>query len=736
MSNYSSPQLLHQTPLFRQSVSSPSPSPSPSLPLLLQRCSTINQFKQVHAHAIKLGLHHDQPTAAKLLRFCSLSPTGDPAYAALLLLRSLHQPDVFMFNTVIRSLCLSPSPSDAFALYISMLVAGVPPNSFTFPFLLKSCSRIRASHEGQQLHAHILKLGLVDDLFVRSTLVNMYAQSGLLDDASQVFVKGSEREPVSRTALIRGYAGAGRLDDARRLFDESTLRDVVSWNAMIAGYAQGGRFDEALALFSDMIDAEVEPNESTMVSVLSACANSSSMDLGRWVHSWIDQHGLEPNLRLINALIDMYLKCGDLETGRKLFDELSHRDRISWNIMIGGYNHNGRYKEALELFREMQRSNVQPNDVTLLSILPSCAYLGALDLGRWIHAYIDKNLSNCDNVSLFTSLIDMYTKCGNVEIAAQIFHKLGSRRSLASWNAMISGLAMHGRASEAQELFTRMLDEGIKPDDITFIGILAACSHTGMVDEGWRYFNSMSNRFGISPKIQHYGCMIDLLGRAALFDDAKALIENMTVKADGALWGSLLGSCCVHGNLGLAEDAARHLLELEPDNPGVYMLLSNTYARAGWWDDVARIRTKLKDRGMKKTPGCSLIEVDSVVHEFLVYDKRHPRCDEIYDMVDEIDRHLEMAGHVPDTSEVVFDMDEEGKADMLRYHSERLAIAFGFISTKPEATIRIVKNLRVCGNCHSATKLISKIFNREIIARDRNRFHHFKDGSCSCNDYW
>lgn len=562
----------------------------------------------------------------------------------------------------------------------------------------------------------------------------MYVRCGDLDDARRVFDKSPLRDVVSFTALVAGYASRGYLNDARRLFDEILVRDVVSWNAMISGYAQSGRFKEALDFFQEMLNAKVEPNESTMVSVLSACAHLGCIEMGNWVRSWIEDHGFSSNLRLVNALIDMYAKCRDMETARALFDGIPWKDQISWNVMIGGCTHLCYYKEALALFRKMQLSNLEPNEVTFLNVLPACAYLGALDLGKWIHAYIDRNMSNTTNTSLYSCLIGMYAKCGSIKSAQQVFEAM-EVKSLASWNAMISGLASHGNADKALALFTKMVDEGFEPDDITFIGILSACSHAGLVEAGRQHFNSMIRDYKISPKLHHYGCMIDLLSRAGLFDEAKALMEKMEMKPDGAIWGSLLGACRVHGNVELAELVAGHLLELEPENPGVYALLSNIYAGAGRWDDVARIRTRLNDKGMKKLPGCSSIEVDSIVHEFLVGDKAHPQSNEIYEMLYEMDKLLELAGHVPDTSEVLYDM-ESLKEGPLCYHSEKIAIAFGLISTRPGTTIRIVKNLRVCGNCHSEAKLISKIFNREIIARDRNRFHHFKDGVCSCMDYW
>ncbi|XP_062077981.1 pentatricopeptide repeat-containing protein At1g08070, chloroplastic [Humulus lupulus] len=701
---------------------------------LLSRCNNIQSLKQVHAHIIKTGLHNTQFALSKLVEFCAVSPSGDLSYA-ISILEAIQVPNQFIWNTIIRGLSLSSDPALAIVFYVRMILSGIEPNSYTFPILLKSCAKMAATHEGKQLHGQILKLGLGCDVFVNSSLINMYAQNSELNNARLVFDKSLVRNEVSFTALITGYASRGRMAEARCLFDKIPIRDVVSWNAMISGYGHSGRFEEASAFFKEMLKANVRPNESTIVTVLSSCAQSGSLELGNWVRSWVEDHALGSNLRVVNALVDMYSKCGNLDKARDLFNGLKQKKVVSWNVMIGGYTQMSNYKEALSLFRLMLRSDQEPNDVTLLCVLPACAHLGALDLGKWIHAYMDKNSLTSTNNSLWTSLIDMYAKCGNIKAAKQVFDGM-KIRSLASWNAMISGFAIHGHASIAFDLFSKMVGEGFNPDEITFVGVLSACNHAGLLDLGHQYFSSMVRDYNISPKLQHYGIMIDLLGRAKLFDEAESLIKNMEMKPDGAIWGSLLGACKVHKRVELGEFVARCLFELEPENPGAYVLLSNIYAAAGRWDDVAKIRTRLHDKGLKKVPGCTSIEVDNVVHEFLVGDKVHPLSKDIYKMLNEVDRLLDMSGFQPDTSEVLYDVDEDLKEGVLSHHSEKLAIAFGLISTNPGTTIRIVKNLRVCGNCHSATKLISKIFKREIIARDRNRFHHFKDGSCSCNDYW
>ncbi|KAK1418508.1 hypothetical protein QVD17_27653 [Tagetes erecta] len=746
MSNYSG-QYLTSHPLFLHTqstmiISSSSlitipitpPQTHPSLHLL-SKCNNMQQFKPIHAQIIKNGLHKSQFVLTKILHFCAINTSGDLSYA-LSIFNTIEQPsDQIIWNTIIRGYTLHSSPFSAIEFYKFMLLSSVEPNSYTFPPLFKSCAKIDAINEGKQIHGHVLKLGYSCDVFIHSSLINFYAQIGELDDARLVFDKSPLRNAASFTALITGYLNRGQLEDARKLFDEMPVRDVVSWNSIISGHVKVKLFEEAIDLFNEMIRGGIKPDESTLVTVLSACAQSGDLATGEQIKTWIVDHKLLSNIRVVNALIDMYSKCNEVDKARSLFDGIINKNVISWNVMIGGYTHTHHYKESLELFRTMLQLNYVANEVTFLSVLPACAHMGALDIGKWIHAYIGRNFSESSNTALFTSLIDMYAKCGDIEAAKTVFESV-THKSLASWNAMISGLATHRQAHEAIGLFKNMVDKGFAPDDITFVGVLSACSHAGLVSLGQQYFHSMIQDYNIPPKLQHYGCLIDLLARAGLFEEAVDMIKNMEMNPDGAIWGSLLGACIFYKNVQLGEYFATKVFELEPENSGAHMLLSNLYAADGKWEDVARIRTKFKDDGSKRIPGCTSIEVDGIVHEFLASDKTHPMSDKIYAMLEETNRLLDEFGHVSDKSLVLYDMEDELKEGILCQHSERLAIAFGLISTKPGTTIRIMKNLRVCGNCHSATKLISKIFKREIIARDRNRFHHFKDGVCSCMDLW
>lgn len=498
-----------------------------------------------------------------------------------------------------------------------------------------------------------------------------------------------------QSAGIQLYASCGRLSDARRLLGGCGEADAVSWNAMIDGCFKCGDVESAQRLFESM-----------------PCRN---------VGSW-------------NAMITGYARCGRIKDSRRLFDEMPQRDEVSWSAMIDGYVQQDCFKEALMIFGEMQMRGIQLRKFVMSSVLAACANVGALDQGRWIHAYAERNSIQLDAV-LGTSLVDMYAKCGRLDMALEVFDKI-QRKEVFTWNAFIGGLAMHGSAEEALKLFSQMQMENFKPDRITLVGVLNACAHAGLVEEGLQFFNSMEKVYDMRPAVEHYGCMVDLLGRAGLLDEAVNIINNMPMKPNAAVWGALLGACRIHGNVELGERVGEILLELEPQNSGRYALLSNIYARAGRWDDVSRVRKLMKERGVKTTPGSSLIDLDGVIHEFVIGGGSHPQMEEIHAMLEEMIEKLKPAGYVPNTSQVLFSIDEEEKETALCQHSEKLAIAFGLLKTAPGTTIRIVKNLRVCEDCHSATKLISRVYNREIVVRDRVRYHHFKDGNCSCKEFW
>lgn len=434
---------------------------------------------------------------------------------------------------------------------------------------------------------------------------------------------------------------------------------------------------------------------------------------------------------------------GQLDDARGLFDALPSKDLVCWNAMMDGYTQHGRPSEALRLFRQMLRSGVEPDEVSVVLALSAVAQLGTAESGRWLHSFVANGGRRARvrlNARVGTALVDMYYKCGSLEEAVAVFRDLGGEgggdRDVVAWNAMINGYAMHGRSREALEAFGQLRAQGLWPTDITFIGVLNACSHSGLVDEGRALLAAMEEEYGIVPKVEHYGCMVDLLGRAGRVEEAFDLVRSMKAKPDAAMWASLLGACRLHKNLALGQRVADYLVANGLANSGTYVVLSNMYAAAGKWREVGRVRSMMRASGVQKEPGCSAVEVGRRVVEFVAGDRSHPRSAEIYAKLEEVNSIARARGHVPHTELVLHDLDDAAKERALAVHSEKLALAFGLISTPPRTGIKIVKNLRACADCHAVLKLVSEATGRKIVFRDRNRFHHFVDGSCSCGDYW
>ncbi|XP_057963895.1 pentatricopeptide repeat-containing protein At3g62890 isoform X2 [Malania oleifera] len=549
-----------------------------------------------------------------------------------------------------------------------------------------------------------------------------------------------------------------------------TLESFI-WNSLIRAHAKSAVHpsNTPISIFLRMRFHCVKPDFHTFPFLLHSFSSPSHLLSGQTIHAQILHFGLACDPFVQTSLINMYTSCGELgfarrlfdeipqpdlpswnsiisanaklgsiDSARRLFDDMPERNVISWSCMINGYVRYGKYKEALALFREMQAlevEDVMPNEFTLSSVLSACGRLGALEHGKWAHAYIDKSGMEVD-VVLGTSLIDMYAKCGSIERARWVFSKLGPNKDVMAWSAMISGLAMHGQPIECFNLFSKMTNHGTRPNGVTFLGILCACVHGGLVSEGEEYFNRMSEEFGITPMIQHYGCMVDLFGRAGLVKEAWDVIKSMPMEPDVLVWGALLSGSRMQGDIQTCEVALKKLIELEPSNSAAYVLLSNVYAKMSLWKDVRYVRDLMEAKGIKKVPGCSLVEVEGVLHEFFVGDESHPETREIYMMLEEILRRLKMEGYIGNTKEVLLDLDEEGKELALSFHSEKLAVAFAILKTGLHTPIRIVKNLRICGDCHVTMKMISEVFERDIVVRDCNRFHHFTQGLCSCKDYW
>ncbi|KAK8480914.1 hypothetical protein V6N13_104550 [Hibiscus sabdariffa] len=627
----------------------------------------------------------------------------------------LDKSNVSSWNSIIAELARAGDSTEALRTFYSMRKLSLKPNRSTFPCAIKACSGLLDLYSGKQTHQQALIFGYETDLFVSSALIDMYSK-------------------------------CGHVRDARILFDQIPQPNIVSWTSMLTGYIQNNNPRQALLLFKELLIQESEndgeaANEHVLidsvaiVSVLSACSRVPIKGASEGLHGMVIKKGFDGDVAVENTLLDAYAKRGDVALSRKMFDAMVEKDDVSWNSMISVYAQNGMSNEALEVFYEMVRdNNVSYNIITLSSVLLACAHSGALQAGKCIHDQVIKmDLEN--NVIVGTCIIDMYCKCGRVEMARKAFNCM-KEKNVRSWTALIAGYGMHGRAKEALQVFYEMIRNGVRPNYITFVSVLSACSHAGMVQEGWDCFKAMKEEFKVEPGLEHYGCMVDLLGRAGYLNHAYNLIKEMKVTPDFVIWGSLLAACRMHKNVELAEISANKLFELDSYNCGYYVLLSNIYADAGRWKDVERMRLLIKDRGLVKSPGFSLVELKGRVHVFLVGDKEHPQHEKIYKHLEELNVKLQGVGYIPKLTSALYDVDEEEKGLTLRVHSEKLAVVFAIMHTVPGATIHVIKNLRICWDCHTFINLISKIVDREIVVRDSKRFHHFKEGSCSCGDYW
>lgn len=563
----------------------------------------------------------------------------------------------------------------------------------------------------------------------------MYVKCDSLADARKVFDEMAERDACSWNTLIAGYSKKGQLDEARRLFDKMHDKDNFSWSTMISGYVHHGQPRRALELYREMQRWQnLKCNKFTVSSALAASAAVPSLKHGKEIHGYIMRNGLASDAVVWSALSDMYAKCGSIEEARHIFDEKLDRDVVSWTTMVGRYFEGGRTEEGFELFSEMLNSGMRPNEFTFAGILNVCSTQANEGLGKQIHGHMTR--IGFDPFSFAASaLVDMYAKCGNVENAVKVFRGL-PQPDLVSWTSLISGYAQNGQPKEALEYYDLLLKSGTKPDHITFVGVLSACTHAGLVDKGLEIFHSICEKHGLTHTGDHYACIIDLLARSGKLEEAENIIDEMPMEPDKFLWASMLGGCRIHGNIQLAKRAAEALFTIEPENAATYVTLANIYATAGMWDEVARIRKIMSDRGLVKKPGSSWIEVKRKVHVFLVGDKTHPRAEDIYAFLEKLSTRMKEEGYVPDTNFVLHDVEEEQKEQNLSHHSEKLAVAFGIIATPPGTPVKVFKNLRICGDCHTAFKFISRIAQREIIVRDSSRFHRFKDGVCTCGGFW
>ncbi|XP_060180242.1 pentatricopeptide repeat-containing protein At3g22690 [Lycium barbarum] len=706
-----------------------------TFPLVLSACAKNGSFIegiQVKGLALKWGFGDDVFVLNSLIHFYGECGEVDKARKVF---DKMSERNLVSWTCLISGYAKREKAEEAVLLFFEMIEEGIMPNSVTMVCVISACAKLGDLGLAESVCGYIGKAGLK----VNSVMVN---------------------------ALVDMYMKCGSMGKAKKIFEECVDRNLVLYNTILSNYVRLGMVREALDVLGEMLSCRgPRPDRVSLLSSISASTEMADVFLGKQCHAYVLRNGLENWDSIGNAMIDMYMKCGSQEWACRVFDQMSNKTVVSWNSLIAGFLRNGdveaacrtfndmpesdlvswntvigglvqhsMFEDAIHLFRVMQNEGIKADRVTMVSVASACGYLGANDLAKWIYNYIEKYEIHLD-MQLSTALVDMFARCGDPASAMKVFTKM-KERDVSAWTAAIGAMAMEGNGKRAVELFYEMLREGVEPDQVVFVAVLTACSHGGLVQEGMKIFKTMKEIHGISAQIVHYGCIVDMFGRAGLLKEAVDIIKNMPMKPNDAVWGAFLAACKMHKNNEMATYAVDMISESYPDKVGIHVLLSNIYALGGKWTDVAKVRMSMKERGIKKNPGSSSIEVNGNIHEFTSGDEFHPEHTHICLMLEEMKCRVREAGHVPDLTNVLMDVDEQEKEFLLNRHSEKIAMAFGLIFTSQGHPIRIVKNLRMCSDCHSFAKFVSKVYDRHIVVRDNNRFHFFQGGLCSCGDYW
>ncbi|KAG4385695.1 hypothetical protein AAZX31_12G136000 [Glycine max] len=652
----------------------------------------------LHGMVVKSGLESNVCVCNSLLSMYSQAGKSEDAEFVF---HKMRERDLISWNSMMASHVDNGNYPRALELLIEMLQTRKATNYVTFTTALSACYNLETL---KIVHAFVILLGLHHNLIIGNALVTMYGKFGSMAAAQRVC----------------------------KIMPD---RDEVTWNALIGGHADNKEPNAAIEAFNLLREEGVPVNYITIVNLLSAFLSPDDLlDHGMPIHAHIVVAGFELETFVQSSLITMYAQCGDLNTSNYIFDVLANKNSSTWNAILSANAHYGPGEEALKLIIKMRNDGIHLDQFSFSVAHAIIGNLTLLDEGQQLHSLIIKHGFESNDYVL-NATMDMYGKCGEIDDVFRILPQPRSR-SQRSWNILISALARHGFFQQAREAFHEMLDLGLRPDHVTFVSLLSACSHGGLVDEGLAYFSSMSTKFGVPTGIEHCVCIIDLLGRAGKLTEAENFINKMPVPPTDLVWRSLLAACKIHGNLELARKAADRLFELDSSDDSAYVLYSNVCASTRRWRDVENVRKQMESHNIKKKPACSWVKLKNQVTTFGMGDQYHPQNAEIYAKLEELKKIIREAGYMPDTSYSLQDTDEEQKEHNLWNHSERIALAFGLINSSEGSPLRIFKNLRVCGDCHSVFKMVSQIIGRKIILRDAYRFHHFSSGKCSCSDYW
>ncbi|KAF8397443.1 hypothetical protein HHK36_016360 [Tetracentron sinense] len=630
--------------------------------------------RRCHALVTKTGLDRDKFVVTSLIDM--YAKCGD-IESANMLFHQLGYSDIASCNSLISGYARNGLFDQALNFFMQVESIGIRPNHYTYSIMLSVCGTTLAIKEGKQLHAHVLKMQYLPKAAVGNALLTMYSKCGLMKEVEFLF----ERLPI---------------------------RNIISWTAIITGFYQHKCFEKALKHFYFMRDSGIEPNEYTFVVALASSGSMKHLSNGRGLHAQAIKKGMVSGVFVGTAIIDLYSGFGEISDAEKQFKEMGRiASDVSWNALIAGFVRNEKTKEAMEAFHTMLRDDIACNEFTYSIILKACSSLPSLSSCEQIHSRIIK--AKCEsNIHIGSSLIEVYAKCGSLEDAEHVFNRL-SAPDVVSWNTMIKAYSQHGCPRKAISLFRKMIREGKKPTSATFLAVLSAYSHSGLVGEGQEFFKSMVREYSITLEETHYSCMVDILGRSGQLESAQDFITSLPIRPTASIWRPLLAACRSHGNLQMAEFVAKHILDMDPRDPTAYITLSNIYAEVGRWDDAEEQRKLMELREVKKEPGCSWIEVNKKLYKFFSRDKTHIETANIYEKLEELMRQMKDMGYIPDTNLVLHQGVGHSNVGQILHHSEKLAVCFGLISLPAGRPIRVFKNLRVCGDCHSAMKVVAHV---------------------------
>ena len=680
---------------------------------LLQECinkNSVSEAQIVHGHIMKTVTQEDLFVMTFLINVYAKCGSMENAQKVF---DNLLRRNVVSWTTLMTGYVQNSQPEIAIQIFQEMLEAGAYPTNYTLGTALNACSSLYSVMLGKQFHAYIIKYQIDFDTSVGNALCSFYSKLGNLESAVKAFQRIREK-------------------------------NVISWTAVISACGDNGEAARGLGFFAQLLTEDIMPNEFTLTSVLSLCCTMLSLGVGAQIHSLSIKLGYMSSLPIKNSIMYLYLKCGCISEAEKLFDKTETFSLVTWNAMISGHSQMMDFAEddlsayrsgceALNIFFKLNQSGMKPDLFTFSSILTVCSRLVAIEQGEQIHAQIIKS-GFLSEVVVGTALINMYNKCGSIEKATKAFVEMDTR-TMILWTSMITGFSQHGQSQQALQLFEDMRLAGVRPNQITFVGVLSACSHAGMVKEALSYFEMMQKVYKIRPVMDHFACLIDMFVRLGRLNEAFDFIKKNDFEPNEFIWSLLMAGCRSHGNLELGFYAAEQLLKLKPKDTETYVLVLNMYLSAGRWKDVSRVRKMMKEEKLKKLHDWSWISIKNKVYSFKPNDKSHFRSADIYKSLENLLDQAKSLGYESLETLEVTNGDEEKTYSSTAYHSEKLALAFGLLNTPNAAPIRVIKSIFMCRDCHNFVKFISLLTAREIVIRDSKRLHKFVNGHCSCGEF-